>query len=119
VGSADYLGFGWEKRGDRRGILGSGSLREHGAGRKAQGGSIRVFGSGAGDSATKRREELKREREALSFANGDEVDHKTFGRGVITNVDGDALFIRFSRTGETKKLVQGYAPLVKLGASSD
>jgi DNA helicase-2/ATP-dependent DNA helicase PcrA len=119
VGSADYLGFGWEKRGDRRGILGSGSLREHGTGRKAQGSSSRVFGSGAGDSATKRREELKREREALSFAIGDEVDHKTFGRGVITNVDGDALFIRFSRTGETKKLVQGYAPLVKLGTSLD
>jgi DNA helicase-2/ATP-dependent DNA helicase PcrA len=45
---------------------------------------------------------------------GDEVDHKIFGRGVVTAIQDDALTIRFKRTGETKKLLQGFAPLVKL-----
>jgi DNA helicase-2/ATP-dependent DNA helicase PcrA len=58
--------------------------------------------------------ELKKEREAVVFVVGDQVDHKTFGRGVIMAVQDDALTIRFKRTGETKKLLQGFAPLVKL-----
>jgi DNA helicase-2/ATP-dependent DNA helicase PcrA len=114
VGSADYLGLGWEKRGDRHGIFGSGSLREQGAGRRAAQGTERIFGAGGSDERAARSEELRREREAFSFVVGDEIDHKTFGGGVITAIEGDALSIRFSRTGETKKLLQGYAPIVKL-----
>jgi len=48
------------------------------------------------------------------FEVGDIVDHKTFGRGIVQAVKGDALAIRFERTGETKKLLAGYAPLVKV-----
>ena len=51
---------------------------------------------------------------AESFEVGDFVDHKAFGRGRVTSVKGDALEICFDRTGETKKLLVGYAPIVKL-----
>jgi DNA helicase-2/ATP-dependent DNA helicase PcrA len=118
VGSADYLGLGWEKRGDRHGIFGSGSLRERGTGRQAGPDTERVFGSGGDDERVIRREALRRQREALSFAVGDEIDHKTFGRGAIVAVNGDTLFIRFTKSGETKKLLQGYAPIVKLEGPS-
>jgi DNA helicase-2/ATP-dependent DNA helicase PcrA len=118
VGSADYLGLGWEKRGDRQGIFGSGSLREQGMRQQAGPGTERVFGSGGDDERVTRREALRREREALSFVVGDEIDHKIFGRGVITAVDDDTLFIRFAKSGETKKLLQGYAPIVKLDGLS-
>ena len=37
-----------------------------------------------------------------------------FGIGRVMSVKGDALEIRFDRTGETKKLLVGYAPIVKL-----
>ena len=51
----------------------------------------------------------------MTFAKGDTVDHKVFGRGTITKVDGDTLHVRFSRTGQTKKLLKDYAPIVKIG----
>ena len=50
----------------------------------------------------------------MTFAAGDVVDHKTFGRGKITKVDGDTLHIYFSKTGKTKKLLKDYAPIVKI-----
>lgn len=46
---------------------------------------------------------------------GDAVDHKTFGRGKVVKVDGDTLHIRFAKTGQTKKLLKDYAPIVKIG----
>ncbi|HET6351205.1 MAG TPA: hypothetical protein VFG89_03615, partial [Coriobacteriia bacterium] len=49
-----------------------------------------------------------------SFEVGDVVDHKVFGRGRIVDAKGDSLSIRFDRTGETKKLLVGYAPIVKI-----
>ena len=45
---------------------------------------------------------------------GDLVDHKAFGSGRVVSVNGDALEIRFDRTRETKKLLVGYAPIVKI-----
>mgnify|MGYP007008830437 FL=1 len=51
----------------------------------------------------------------MTFAAGDTVDHKTFGRGKVTKVDGDTLFVKFSKTGQTKKLLKDYAPIVKIG----
>ena len=45
---------------------------------------------------------------------GDKVDHKTFGIGQILAIDGDKMTIRFSKSGKTKKLLKGYAPIVKL-----
>ena len=46
---------------------------------------------------------------------GDTVDHKTFGRGKVTKVDGDTLHVRFAKNGQTKKLLKDYAPIVKIG----
>ena len=51
----------------------------------------------------------------MTFSTGDTVDHKTFGRGKVTKVDGDTLFVKFSKTGQTKKLLKDYAPIVKIG----
>ncbi|MEB1814544.1 DNA helicase UvrD, partial [Adlercreutzia mucosicola] len=50
-----------------------------------------------------------------TFAAGDAVDHKTFGRGTVVKVDGDTLHIKFAKTGQTKKLLKDYAPIVKIG----
>ena len=49
-----------------------------------------------------------------TFEVGDTIDHKAFGRGRVMTVKGDALEIRFDRTKETKKLLVGYAPIVKI-----
>jgi DNA helicase-2/ATP-dependent DNA helicase PcrA len=113
VGSLGVSGS-WEKRGDRRGTFG------YGAGAAGAGG--RVFGSGApqaagasglaagGDAAGSKGPQ----QPAETFSIGDSVDHKAFGRGRVVGVKGDALEIRFDRTGETKKLLVGYAPIVKI-----
>ena len=115
VGSAGFAGTGWEKRGSRRGISGSG----------AEAGGGRVFGrssaSGSGRSRaseaarTQRRDVGKKAAASATFAVGDAVDHKIFGRGKVVKVDGDTLHIRFAKTGATKKLLKDYAPIVKIG----
>ena len=120
VGSAGFSGTGWEKRGSRRGIAGSG----------AEAGEGRVFGrSSASGSAGRsdRRPSVRSEAYArpeagkkaaakMAFATGDSVDHKTFGRGKVTKVDGDTLYVKFAKSGQTKKLLKDYAPIVKIGA---
>ena len=120
VGSAGFSGTGWEKRGSRRGIAGSGS----------EAGEGRVFGrSSASGSAGRsdRRPSVRSEAYArpeagkkaaakMAFAAGDSVDHKTFGRGKVTKVDGDTLYVKFAKSGQTKKLLKDYAPIVKIGA---
>ena len=105
VGSLGVSGSGWEKRGDRRGTSG------HGAGAVGFGGGSgsRVFGNGAPKPEPK-----QPKQPSESFAAGDLVDHKAFGRGRVVTVNGDALEIRFDRTGQTKKLLVGYAPIVKI-----
>ena len=113
MGSAGFSGSGWEKRGSRRGIAGSGS----------EAGGGRVFGqSSASGSRPRQRtrpavkpEAQKKAAAKMTFTKGDTVDHKVFGRGTITKVDGDTLHVRFSRTGQTKKLLKDYAPIVKIG----
>ena len=60
-------------------------------------------------------EAQKKAAAKMTFTKGDTVDHKVFGRGTITKVDGDTLHVRFSRTGQTKKLLKDYAPIVKIG----
>ncbi len=114
LGSAGFSGTGWEKRGSRRGIAGSG----------AEAGEGRVFGrssasgsAGRGDSrdrAYARPGAGKKDAANMTFATGDTVDHKTFGRGRVMKVDGDTLHIKFSKTGQTKKLLKDYAPIVKI-----
>lgn len=48
------------------------------------------------------------------FAAGDTVSHKTFGTGTVISVVGDMIEVQFEKTGQTKKLMKGFAPIVKL-----
>jgi len=48
------------------------------------------------------------------FAAGDTVSHKTFGAGTVISVAGDMIEVQFEKTGQTKKLMKGFAPIVKL-----
>ena len=145
LGSAGFSGTGWEKRGSRRGIAGSGT--EAGEGRvfgrsSASGSQGRSFaeyraatGSGRAAASTGARSRSgigagtgagrvgagvnpnagKKAAARATFAAGDTVDHKTFGRGTVVKVDGDTLHIKFAKTGQTKKLLKDYAPIVKIG----
>ena len=108
IGSAGMSGTGWDKRGDRRGIAGSGRGEEMYGGR--------VFGRIGHAGAAPRGAGVKEAPAAsVTFAKGDKVDHKTFGPGTVLAADGDKLTIKFARTGKVKKLLQGYAPIVKVG----
>lgn len=127
LGSSGFSGTGWEKRGSRRGIAGSGS--EAGEGRvfgtsSASGSRNRSESRSGGQSfssftkpgASKVQKDVgKKEAASHTFSVGDTVDHKTFGRGKVTKVDGDTLHIRFEKSGQTKKLLKDYAPIVKIG----
>lgn len=109
LGSSGFSGTGWEKRGSRRGISGSGT----------EAGGGRVFGqSSASGSASRPREfsaeDHKKEAANMVFAVGDTVSHKVFGRGKITAIDGDTLSIHFQKSGSTKKLLKDFAPIVKI-----
>jgi DNA helicase-2/ATP-dependent DNA helicase PcrA len=108
IGSSGLSGVGWEKRGDRRGTFGSGR------GSEVYGG--RVFGqrtrSTGGSQAAPRRPEPKKTSDV--FAVGDQVSHKTFGPGRVIAVEGDMITVQFSRTGQRKKLMRGFAPIVKI-----
>ena len=113
VGSAGFFGTGWEKRGSRRGISGSGSE----AGRGRVSGRSSAFGSGERSRDLRTGLSLPEKKSGASgtFAKGDHVDHKTFGRGVVTRVDGDTIYVKFAKSGQTKKLLKDYAPIVKIG----
>ena len=115
LGSSGYEGTGWEKRGSRKGIAGSGT----------EAGGGRVFGQSSASGPSNRpqrgsyaaftRDTGKKAAAGMAFAVGDTVDHKTFGRGKVMKIDGDTLHIKFSKTGQTKKLLKDYAPIVKIG----
>ncbi len=51
---------------------------------------------------------------AATFAAGDTVRHKTFGTGQVLSVAGDMIEVRFEKTGQVKKLMKGFAPIVKV-----
>ncbi len=53
-------------------------------------------------------------RAAEVFAPGDAVSHKTFGPGTVISVDGDMIEVQFEKSGRTKKLMKGFAPIVRL-----
>lgn len=97
-----------------------GTERHHGvspdAGRVAS-----TFGSGAPrakkpSSKVSPTVERKVDRASASqdFAAGDTVSHKTFGTGTVISVAGDMIEVQFEKTGQTKKLMKGFAPIVKL-----
>ena len=138
VGSAGFEGVGWEKRGDRRGTYGSGTGSEYGgsvfgsytrstgrtqrhtgvspdAGRKPS-----TFGSGtprprkaaASPAVEQRRPDAAKAAE--TFAPGDQVSHKTFGPGTVISAAGDMIEVQFEKSGQTKKLMKSFAPIVKI-----
>ena len=140
IGSAGFSGVGWEKRGDRRGTFGSGTGGEYGGNvfgsyTRSAGGAQRrtgispdagrrpsTFGSGQGNTRPKaapvsqveqRRPDAAKAAEV--FAVGDMVSHKPFGQGKVIAVAGDMIEVSFEKTGQTKKLMKGFAPIVKLG----
>ncbi len=53
-------------------------------------------------------------RAAETFAAGDKVSHKTFGTGTVISAAGDMIEVKFDRSGQTKKLMKGFAPIVKM-----
>ena len=111
VGSAGFSGVGWAKRGDRHGTFGSGR------GSEVYGGN--VFGSrtrSTGGASAPRPTPIQKDpvRASASFAVGDQVSHKTFGPGIVLAVQGDTIEVKFTRTNKTKKLMKGFAPIVKI-----
>lgn len=142
VGSAGFEGTGWEKRGDRRGTYGSGMGSDmyggnvFGAHTRSSGGVTRhtgispdagrkpaTFGSGAsrarrgatkdgGHVVEQRRPDAAKAAEV--FAAGDAVRHKTFGNGTVLSASGDIIEVKFEKSGQIKKLMKGFAPIVKL-----
>lgn len=107
VGSSGFSGSGWEKRGSRRGIAGSGT----------EAGGGRVFGQSSASNAKRDARSAsvgKKPAAAMSFAVNDTVDHKVFGRGKVVKVDSDTLHVKFARNNQTKKLLKDYAPIVKI-----
>ena len=138
IGSSGFSGTGWEKRGDRRGTFGSGqgsdmyggnvfgsytrstpgTQRHTGispdAGRKPA-----TFGSGAPRPKKQTASPtVERTRDsaaaAETFAAGDRVSHKTFGAGTVLSASGDMIEVQFEKSGKVKKLMKGFAPIVKL-----
>ena len=138
LGSSGFSGTGWEKRGSRHGISGSGTeagggrvfgqssaggSRPRSAGRAGSsfsdfmGGSSSRSASRASSSATGMRTNSNAGKKAAAnttFSAGDTVDHKTFGRGKVVKVDGDLLHVKFAKNGMTKKLLKDYAPIVRI-----
>ena len=141
VGSSGFSGTGWEKRGDRRGTFGSGMGSDmyggnvFGSYTRSTGGVSRhtgispdagrkpaTFGSGSprhrtptgadGHAVEQRRPDAAKAAE--TFAVGDTVSHKTFGTGRVIGVSGDMIEVTFDKSGQTKKLMKGFAPIVKI-----
>ncbi|MDO4848966.1 MAG: UvrD-helicase domain-containing protein [Coriobacteriia bacterium] len=78
------------------------------------GSRTRVGGSARAASETSAASAPARPAAPDAFAKGDRVSHKTFGPGVVLGVSGDTIEVKFTRTGKTKKLLKGFAPLVKV-----
>ena len=140
VGSMGFGGIHNAKRGDRHGTFGSGTEayggHVFGQRTRSTGGGPRSATSGPGAFGARRASSLgpiaprahkagdaqmpataPASRAAASndsFAKGDHVAHKTFGPGVVIGVSGDTIEVKFTRTGKTKKLLKGFAPIVKI-----
>lgn len=137
VGSSGFSGVGWEKRGDRHGTYGSGRGSEvygghvFGSHTRSTGGTRpsgtaapswpgrpiggASAGTGAGSSRPAAAAPVRdRKKAEETFAPGDQVSHKTFGPGIVKEASGDTITVYFTRTGKTKKLMRGFAPIVKI-----
>ena len=123
LGSAGFAGFGFDKRGDRSGLSGHG-VDYHGSSWGAHAGEGgRVFGGGTGSSVDRHpyrdgplygvAVRPASPTTPLTFAAGEVILHKVFGKGTITAVEGDSLTVQFTGPAGTKTLLAGYAPIVK------
>lgn len=110
LGSSGFSGSGWEKRGSRRGISGSGAEAGRGGvsyvSSSSQSRKSKASGRTSGG--------ITNRRSRSDFSKGDTVDHKTFGKGVVIKVDGDTVLVKFAKDGKVKKLLKDFAPLVKI-----
>ena len=102
------------------GRMGAGAASAFGSGSSSGAERTRAtFGSGAprpkksNVSATVERK-VDAAAAATTFAAGDRVSHKTFGPGTVISAAGDMIEVQFERNGQTKKLMKGFAPIVKL-----
>lgn len=142
VGSFGFEGTGWEKRGDRRGTFGSGQgsdmyggnvfgsytrstgsrgTQRHTAISPDAGRKPSTFGSGSASvrpaqvsSHTVEQRRPDAAKAAEVFMPGDTVSHKTFGMGKVISAEGDMIEVQFEKSGQTKKLMKGFAPIVKI-----
>jgi DNA helicase-2/ATP-dependent DNA helicase PcrA len=94
LGSTGVSGTGFTRRGNgsRGSMAGTG------------GGGGHVYGTG------RQRREPRAPAEQESFEVGARVEHKVFGSGTVTAVEGDRITVAFVKGG-TKKLLAGFAPL--------
>lgn len=121
IGSRGLAGMNFDKRGDRRGIGSHGV--SHGTASRSYLDDLGFdaedisfgdtptrssFGGGGGIGSFAK----KKERE--SFAPGDRIEHKTFGRGTIIAVKGDSISVEFDTIAGSKNLMVGYAPISKI-----
>ena len=141
IGSSGFSGTGWEKRGDRRGTFGSGTGSDmyggnvFGSYTRSTGSGRRVAPHGHQPRCRSQARDLRQRSVALApcgcvqhgraapsrcrargetFAPGDTVSHKTFGTGKVISAEGDMIEVQFDKTGQTKRLMKGFAPIVKL-----
>ena len=90
---------------------GAGSTFAGGAGRGTSRGMASDDPFGSNPERGIRRDAAKA---AEGFAKGDHISHKTFGPGVVLSASGDMIEVKFTRTGKVKKLMKGFAPIVKV-----
>lgn len=124
IGSRGYSGFGQGKRGDRRAVASHGvthSRERDPFAREASSdfadsdfdfGGGASLGSKAGGLTGLANFGKRKERE--SFAVGERIEHKTFGRGTITALKGDSITVEFDSIAGSKNLMIGYAPISKI-----
>ncbi|MCF0105067.1 MAG: UvrD-helicase domain-containing protein [Eggerthellaceae bacterium] len=104
VGSFNFSGTGFEKRGDRRGILGSGKRSS-----SSYAASQNKIASSFFDNSISVEEVKDRE-----FVKGDHIIHKVFGKGVVLSQKKDLVTVKFSSNNVVKEFVLGFAPIKKI-----
>ncbi len=110
TGSLGFEGTGWEKRGDRHGTFGSGT------GSYAWGARSTTAGSVAPKAPVTPALRQTQRAAKPSFKAGDMVAHKTFGQGMVVSAEGDIVEVQFKDMDKPKRLMLGFAPLVRLDA---
>ena len=118
IGSNGFEGSGWEKRGSRHGISGSGTSG-YNSGRVSNVSSTSTARGTFSPVKIGVNPEVKSTfggaaSASRDFCVNDEVEHKIFGNGRVVGVDGDKVTIKFARLGKTKTLLKDFAPIVKV-----